>query len=374
MDLTLPMRLLGGQSVAQFVRRHWQRKPLLVRQAWPDVRAPLTRTELFALAAGDGVESRLVSRSGDTWSVRHGPLPRRALPPLTRPGWTLLVQGVDLHIDAAHELLRAFRFVPDARLDDLMISFASDGGGVGAHVDAYDVFLLQLQGQRRWRVGPAKDKRFVDGAPLKLLRHFEPTHDWLLEPGDMLYLPPQWGHDGAAVGACMTASIGFRAPSADELARALLHGLAESIDGDDASARYADPRNAGTTTPGRVPPALQTFARSAWRRAARDRGALERALGEWLSEPKAQVWFEPRRANAAWGTCALALDRRTRMVYDACHIYINGESFIAAGRDAQCLRRLADARRLGAVDLQRLSRAARGIVQQWLSSGWIHEI
>jgi 50S ribosomal protein L16 3-hydroxylase len=164
MELTSPMRLLGGLSVAQFMRRHWQRKPLLVRQAWPGVRPPLTRPELFALAADDGVESRLVSFAEGAWAVRHGPLPRRALPPLKRAAWTLLVQGVDLHVEAAHEMMRAFRFVPDARLDDLMISFASDGGGVGAHVDAYDVFLLQLQGRRRWRVGRAEDQRFVEGA------------------------------------------------------------------------------------------------------------------------------------------------------------------------------------------------------------------
>jgi 50S ribosomal protein L16 3-hydroxylase len=345
----------------------------LVRQAWPGVRAPLTRSELFELAASEGVESRLVSRTDDAWSVRHGPLPRRALPPLKRNAWTLLVQGVDLHVEAAHEMLRAFRFVPDARLDDLMISFATDGGGVGAHVDAYDVFLLQLEGRRRWRVGPAKDPRCIDGAPLKLLRRFRPTHDWLLEPGDMLYLPPQWGHDGVAQGDCMTASIGFRAPSAHELARALLHGVAESIDGDYASARYADPRGGGTATPARVPPALQDFAHGAWQRAVRSPRTLERALGEWLSEPKAQVWFEPRRGAAAVGGRALMLDRRTRMLYDAHHVYINGESFIAAGRDAQCLRRLADARQLASADVRRLSRTARGIVQQWLSSGWIHE-
>jgi 50S ribosomal protein L16 3-hydroxylase len=374
MDLNQPTALLGGRSVAQFMRRHWQRQPLLVRGAWPGLRAPLSRAALFALAGLDDVESRLVTRDGGNWSVRHGPLPRRALPPLAQRNWTLLVQGVDLHADAAHEMLCAFRFVPDARLDDLMISFASDGGGVGPHVDAYDVFLLQLEGQRRWRVGPVRDSRFVEGAPLKLLRHFTPTHDWLLEPGDMLYLPPQWGHDGVAVGACMTASIGFRAPDAHELARALLHGVAEAIDGDDAAApRYADPRGRGTRAPARVPAALQTFARTAWRRAARSPRTLERALGEWLSEPKAQVWFETGRESAAWGARTLALDRRTRRLYDAHHVYINGESFVAAGRDAQCLRRLADARQLAPIDVRRLSRAARGIVQQWLSSGWIHE-
>jgi 50S ribosomal protein L16 3-hydroxylase len=373
MDLTSPLPLLGGRTVAQFMRQHWQRKPLLVRQAWPDVRAPLPRPALFALAGRDGVESRLVTRTGDAWTVRHGPLPRRALPPLARIGWTLLVQGVDLHVDAAHRMLRAFRFVPDARLDDLMISFASDGGGVGPHVDAYDVFLLQLEGRRRWRVGPAHDKRFIEGAPLKLLRRFEPTLEWVLEPGDLLYLPPQWGHDGIAVGRCMTASIGFRAPSEVELTRALLHGVADALDGDDDALRYADPRGAGTLAPGQVPLALQAFARDAWQRVARDRRSLERALGEWLSEPKAQVWFEPGRASAAWGARSLVLDRRTRMLYDAHHVYINGESFVAAGRDAQCLRRLADARELAAGEMRRMSRAARTIVQQWLTAGWIHE-
>jgi 50S ribosomal protein L16 3-hydroxylase len=375
MDLNQPAPLLGGRTVAQFMRRHWQRQPLLVRGAWPGVRAPLSRAALFALAGHDGVESRLVTREdGSAWSVRHGPLPRRTLPALKQRDWTLLVQGVDLHADAAHEMLRAFRFVPDARLDDLMISFASDGGGVGPHVDAYDVFLLQLEGRRRWRVGPVRDSRFVEGAPLKLLRRFEPTHEWLLEPGDMLYLPPQWGHDGVAVGACMTASIGFRAPDAGELARALLQGVADAIEGEDSAApRYADPRDGGTREPARVPPALQTFARAAWRRALRGPRALERALGEWLSEPKAQVWFEPGGESSAWGMRTLALDRRTRMLYDAHHVYINGESFVAAGRDAQCLRQLADARQLAPGDVRRLSRAARGIVQQWLSSGWVHE-
>ena len=204
MDVNLPLPLLGGLSPERFMRRHWQKKPLLVRQAWPGVEPPLVRQALFELAGSDDVESRLVEQRDDGWKVRHGPLPRRALPPASRPGWTLLVQGLDLHVPAAHEMLSRFAFVPQARLDDLMLSWASDGGGVGPHLDSYDVFLIQVQGRRRWRVGPCLDPAsaaWQPGLPLKILRDFQPLHDWVLEPGDMLYVPPGWGHDGVAVGA-----------------------------------------------------------------------------------------------------------------------------------------------------------------------------
>ncbi|MEI7447697.1 MAG: cupin domain-containing protein, partial [Burkholderiales bacterium] len=207
---TAPMDLLdaiGGLSVHQFMRRHWQRAPLLVRGAFPGFVPPIDPAGLFALAARDDVESRLI-RGATTGrpTVAHGPFDR--LPARRTPGWTLLVQGVDLHDDAVHALLSRFRFVPDARVDDLMISFATDGGGVGPHVDQYDVFLLQAQGRRRWRIAPPGDASLVAGVPLKLLARFEPTEEWVLEPGDMLYLPPGWGHDGVAVGDCTTFSIG----------------------------------------------------------------------------------------------------------------------------------------------------------------------
>ena len=160
MDIQAPLALLGGLSPAQFMRRHWQKKPLLVRQAWPGVQPPLGRAALFDLAAQDDVESRLVQRRADgRWAVRQGPMPRRALPPVARPDWTLLVQGLDLHEPAAHAMLSRFRFVPDARLDDLMVSWASDGGGVGPHLDSYDVFLIQAQGRRRWRASSRQSWR-----------------------------------------------------------------------------------------------------------------------------------------------------------------------------------------------------------------------
>ena len=225
--------------------------------------APISRAALFELAASDAIESRLVQRRGDTWTLRHGPLPRRALPPLSRPGWTLLVQGLDLHVAAAHELLARFRFVPDARLDDLMLSYASDGGGVGPHLDSYDVFLIQVHGRRRWRIGRARDRSFVDGLPLKILRHFEPEHDWVLEPGDMLYLPPQWAHDGVAVGECMTASVGFRAPGPAEMAQRAAVAAGRGVEPAARERLYGDAGQPATATPGAVPPALQAFAAAA---------------------------------------------------------------------------------------------------------------
>ena len=382
MDVNAATPLLGGLSPAAFMRRHWQKKPLLVRQAWPGVQPPLPRPALFALAGREGVESRLVQRrgadvaDGRSWQVRHGPLPPRALPPQSRPGWTLLVQGLDLHVPAAHEMLSRFRFVPDARLDDLMVSWASDTGGVGPHVDAYDVFLIQVQGRRRWRVSPPArggEPPWVPDAPLKLLRSFEPTMDWVLEPGDMLYLPPNWGHDGTAVGGdCMTCSVGFRVPSAGELARELLLRLSED---EGAPTLYRDPKQPATAQPGAIPPALEAFARQALQRHLADPQALPRALGELLTEPKPKVWFDSRDAlGAADAGAGLQLDARTRMAYDARHVFVNGESFLAAGRDARLMRSLADARRLSARERAALSAGACALIEDWRAAGWLHEV
>jgi 50S ribosomal protein L16 3-hydroxylase len=378
-DVNQGQSLLGGLSPAQFMRRHWHKKPLLVRQAVAGVRPTVTRARMFALAARDDVESRLIQRDADgRWQLRHGPLPRRGLPPLAQPGWTLLVQGLDLHAEAAHALISRFRFVPAARLDDVMLSYASDGGGVGPHVDSYDVFLLQVQGRRRWRIGPGPDRRpaaLRDDVPLKMLARFAPAHDWLLDTGDMLYLPPDWAHDGVAVGGdCMTASIGFRAPRADELAQALLARLADMPDDARPAPRYGDPMQAATTTPAAVPEALQRFAHDAVHRALAEPGAVERTLGEWLTEPKAQVWFEAPGTAVQNEGRGVQLDRRSRMGYDTRFIFINGESLSASGRDARLMRRLADLRRLDALAVRAASPVARALLDEWLASGWLQPV
>ena len=370
MQITQALPLLGGLSPQQFMKRHWQKKPLLVRGAVPGLQPLLQRNELFALSAREDVESRLVAQTAGEWSFRRGPFARRALPPLSRPGWTLLVQGVDLHDNGAHELLAKFRFLPQARVDDLMISYASDGGGVGPHFDSYDVFLLQAQGRRRWRIGRQKDLALRDDLPLKVLANFEPEEEYLLEPGDMLYLPPLYAHDGVAQGECQTYSIGFRSPGRGELARELLQRLSEDAAELAGENLYRDAAQEATAAPGAIPPQMQRFAREALLAALKDPGAQDRALGEYLTEPKANVWFEGGPARAAGRQ--VVLDRRTRMMYDARHVFVNGESYRASGRDAALMRVLADRRSLGAGELARASEAARSLLQSWCEAGWAH--
>ncbi|MGV3569089.1 MAG: JmjC domain-containing protein [Ramlibacter sp.] len=370
MDTSAPLALLGGLSPDRFMKRHWQKKPLLVRNAIGGFGPLLARKDLFALAARDDVESRLVAREGRGWRMQRGPFGRRALPPVQQPRWTLLVQGVDLHHRGVHELLHGFSFIPAARLDDLMISWASEGGGVGPHFDSYDVFLLQAQGQRRWRIGRQDDRTLQEGVPLKILRNFRAEEEFVLDPGDMLYLPPGYAHDGVAIGECQTYSIGFRAPARAELARELLQRLADEA-GDLDERIYRDPAQPATATPGAIPPALRGFAQEALAAALKDPKALDRVLGEYLTEPKPGVWFDPADAPAALRS--VVLDPRTRMLHDSGHVFVNGESWRAGGRDATLMRRLADQRRLAPRDLAGASEAAQSLLLSWCEAGWLHD-
>ena len=370
MDIQQPLTLLGGLTPAQFMRRHWHKKPLLVRQAIPNFQPPVLRPEMFALAAEESVESRLVQQIKGGWKLRHGPFARRSLPAMSQREWTLLVQGVDLHNDAVHQLMQQFRFVPEARLDDLMISYATDGGGVGPHFDSYDVFLLQAHGRRRWRIGRQKDLTLKEGIPLKVLAEFEPEEEFVLEPGDMLYLPPRYAHEGIAEGECMTYSIGFRAPARAELAQELLVRLSEDAAEDEQVQMYRDAKQEAVAEPGAIPAELQAFAKEALERALSQPLALERALGEYLTEPKPNVWFEASDGGAMLE--AVRLDRRTRMMYDAQHIFINGESYRAGGKDATLMRRLANQRYLSSKDIQRASDEALELLSIWCDDGWAH--
>ena len=371
MNTEQPLALLGGLTPRQFMKRHWQKKPLLVRHAIPNFVPCLGRAELVALAGQEGVESRLIIDSDKGWKMKHGPLAKRSLPPFSRKKWTFLVQGVDLHHDGVHALMQQFRFIPDARLDDVMISYATEGGGVGPHFDSYDVFLLQAHGQRRWRIGRNKDLTLQSGVPLKILQNFEAEEEFVLNPGDMLYLPPKYAHDGVAENECMTWSIGFRAPQKGELARELLQGLADEAFDGLGDVLYRDPQQLAVSSPAAIPQALGDFARQVVDQAVQNPDLLGSLLGEYLTEPKSNVWFEAPASEPAL-SAGVQLDRRSKMLYDRKHIFINGESFRVAGKDARLLRVLADDRALSAMALRSLSPDAKEALLDWAHAGWLH--
>jgi 50S ribosomal protein L16 3-hydroxylase len=370
--------LLGGLTPAQFMKRHWQKKPLLIRQALPNMKPLIERAALLAMVTQEEVESRLIVRKGSKWTLQKGPMNRKSLPSLKTPDWTVLIQGVDLHHDGVHQLLQQFRFVPDARLDDLMISFATEGGGVGPHFDSYDVFLLQVQGQRRWQIGRQAQCELQEGVPLKILKAFKPEAEYILNPGDMLYLPPGYAHDGVALGECMTYSVGFKAPQQTQLASDLLMGLAEELfdqAGSNKESLYQDPAQAAVHQDASIPLALQQFAAKAVAKAVSNPSLLHCLLGESLTEPKAHVWFDAPEPDAVlnlpWPT-DIVLDKRTKMLFDSRHVFINGESFRAGGTDAKVLRKLANEKTLSASWASKLSRDATVLMQAWWEEGWWH--
>ncbi len=418
----LPLQLLGNISPAEFMRKYWQKKPLLIRAAIAGFKPLLSREELFAMAEQDDVESRLIvetvtkpaakssKKAAVQWTMANGPIYPDALLALETPNWTLLVQGVDLHNQAAYELKNQFRFAPDARLDDLMISFATDGGGVGPHFDSYDVFLLQAEGKRRWKIGKQKDLTLQKDVPLKILANFAPEQEFVLEAGDMLYLPPMYAHEGVAVGECMTYSIGFRAPAELELARELLQRFAddtledeedleddkgeEDDENDDENGAlageynanfaiknvvkklYKDPKQEAVEAPAQIPAALLDFAKAAVEKAMSDPDALARNLGQYLTEPKANVWFDEPEPESGKDIILTRQNRvdlhpRSQMLFDARHIFLNGESWRAAGKDAVLMQRLANQRFLEPKDLTKASDGAMALLQEWADAGWL---
>ncbi len=240
MTSDIPLQLLGGISAREFLRDYWQKKPLLIRQAIADFQSPISPDELAGLSLEDEVESRLVIEHGDRpWELRRGPFGEDTYQQLPERDWTLLVQAVDQLVPEVADLLQHFRFLPNWRIDDVMISYAAPGGGVGPHFDNYDVFLLQAHGKRRWRIGQMCDSEspLLAHDDLRILADFHGTEEWVLEPGDMLYLPPRLAHFGTAEDACMTYSVGFRAPSAAEVLTHFTDFLAQFLPDEE---RYTD--------------------------------------------------------------------------------------------------------------------------------------
>ena len=365
--------LLGGLTPKKFMEAYWHKKPCLIRQAIPGFAPLLTREALFRMARSDDAETRLITHFNNKWAMQSGP--HDALPSIDKKNWTLLVQGVNLHDDAVDALLRQFNFLPDARLDDVMISYATDGGGVGAHVDSYDVFLLQAHGTRRWRISAQKDLTLKKDVPLKILERFMPDQEFELHPGDMLYLPPNYAHDGVAVGECMTYSIGFRAPSFQELGEGFLQFMAESIE---LPGRYADPDLTPTTRPAEISTAMLSTVAAQLNKIKFTAEDMAIFVGEYLSEPKSSVIFDlPTRVMTlakflqSAAKSGLRLSRKTQMLYRSKLVFINGESFAVNPADRRFLATLADARRIDSSTLTSASQDVIEALHDWYRQGWL---
>ncbi|HYC48788.1 MAG TPA: cupin domain-containing protein [Burkholderiales bacterium] len=364
---------LAGLTHGEFLHRHWQKRPLLACKALAEHAGAIDREHLFELAGREAIESRIVVRARGGWRVRHGPFTRRDIDRLPRNGWTLLVQGVDTALRAASRLTRAFSFIPYARLDDVMVSYAAPGGGVGPHFDSYDVFLVQGAGRRRWRIGRQPDLTLVPNTPLKILARFAPDREWTLGPGDVLYLPPLWAHDGVALDECITYSVGFRAPTAQELGSRFLDFLQDHLA---LKGRYADPDVRPTRAPGRIPTDLVARGAAMLEALRWSRSDVAEFLGRYLSEPKPNIVFErPRRplSAAVFGARAAAAGLRlalpTRMLFDERTVFVNGEAAALPRRGRKVLVRLANDRAVAPPLV--IDRAARDLLYAWYLAGYI---
>jgi 50S ribosomal protein L16 3-hydroxylase len=377
--------LLGGMHPAAFLRDFWQKKPLLIRQAIPGFKGLVSTELLRSLAASEDTQSRLIVRDGKKWALQHGPFAKnfwRKLKP--HAPWTLLVQELNFHLPAAEQLLERFQFIPHARVDDIMVSHACVGGGVGPHVDSYDVFLLQGPGRRRWRISGQQDLTLRTGLPLKILKSFKHEQEWILEPGDMLYLPPHYSHEGVAVDECFTYSIGFRAPSAQEWIAEFLSDFAERLDW---PGHYKDPSLKYSAHAGELPKAMNQFLAKELKKLHFNSRSLADFNGRFLTDPKPHVFFNPpaqsmnmldfQQQATQYG---LRLDPRTRLMYSNEAAWCNGVSLETNHGVSLALIQLADKRTISPEQLKLTfnesvdSSSKKQMWQWWLEwyeDGWL---
>ena len=344
---------LSGFDIDAFLREDWQQRPRLFRGAFADWRNPVEPDELAGLALEPEVESRLIERESGAWHVEDGPLPEDRFAQLGANPWTLLVQAADHHIPDVAALIEPFRFVPNWRIDDVMVSYASDGGGVGAHYDHYDVFLIQGAGQRRWRIGQKCDEAsaLIPHNDLRLLAEFEATEEWILEPGDMLYVPPGTAHEGTAIGDdCMTYSIGFRAPSAADLVDGFSAHLLDMLTEDD---RYSDTGLPRQANPGEITPRAIDGLRQKMLAQIGDRDAFIRWFGQQNSAPKNaeidwrpdEAMTPPRMRSAIASRAVIIRNPASRFAFaeasDGCVIlFVDGAAYDCQGECAAFARQL----------------------------------
>lgn len=364
--------ILGKLTAKQFLKDYWQKKPLLIRSAFPDFSGIVTKTELMSLACSDDVQARLVSYARGQWQVLQGPIHKRDLAK-PKGAWTLLVQNINHFFSDAQVLLKKFNFIPHARLDDLMVSYAPDGGGVGPHFDSYDVFLLQGTGQRLWQIAKQKDKSLVPDAPLRILKNFKAQEEWLLSPGDMLYLPPLYAHNGIAVGDCMTYSIGFRAPTHQELINEFLIYLQDHLE---IGGIYTDPNLKMATHPAHISDEMVSKVAAVLKKIRFGKREIKNFLGAYLTEPKAHLFFDPptsplhkKHFLQSVKNSGVELAFKSQMLFNDESIFINGEvlPFYSAGKSF--LQKLADEREIKPD--AKIDNKTADILYEWYLNGYL---
>lgn len=352
------LTLLGGLTPSEFLAEYWQKKPLLIKKAIPDFTGLLNPDDLAGLACEDDVQSRIAQIKNGKWTVKSGPFDEAVFSKLPNKNWTLLVQSVNHYVPEAEDLLAQFDFIPHARLDDLMVSYAPDGGGIGAHMDSYDVFLLQGRGRRNWKISNTDSKKpadlsLIENAPLKILKNFEPEQEWILETGDMLYLPPQIAHLGTAVGEdCMTYSIGFRAPKEQELMHEFLSYLQDDLTLKNTQNLYADPDLQLQKHPAEIGIAMIDQVSDMLQKMTWDKKTVADFLAKYLTEPKPDVFFEPNKVLSKKQFLTrlqqktLRLDLKSQLLFSNDVFYLNGEKLLVENALVETLKDFADKRYL----------------------------
>ncbi len=364
---------LGDISTEVFLRDYWQKKPLLIRGALPDFAGLLTPQQLITLACTEDAQARLVTQRHGQFELQQSPFTAKDFKGLNKVQWTVLVQGVNHHMPSAAQLLKQFNFIPHARLDDLMISYAPKGGGVGPHFDSYDVFLLQGMGHRRWQISTQADRTLIEGAPLRILKDFKAEQEWLLAPGDMLYLPPHCAHNGIAEDDCMTYSIGFRTPAYQELAEQFLVYLQDRIC---VEGMYADPDLKTQKHPSEISADMLKQVAKAIKQIKWDTDDIANFLGCYLSEPKPHIYFDApehptglTKFKKELQSKGVALSLKSLMLCHGKTLFMNGEETHVADHDYPLLRELADNRELPA--LKTCSAELIDQLYQWYQDGYL---
>jgi len=338
------MDMLGGLTASEFLRDYWQKKPLVIRQAFPDLASPVSADELAGLACEEAVESRIVieNDNGKPWQLHNGPFTPERFSQLPEQDWTLLVQGLDHWVPEVADLLEPFRFVPNWRLDDIMASYAPKGGSVGPHYDQYDVFLLQADGKRRWTFGGHCDHTSprVEGTPLRILSSWDGEETVTLEPGDMLYLPPGVGHHGVAVDDCITLSIGFRAPTVDDVLTGFTDFLCSQSD---AGEHLSDPDLHVQDNPGTIQPGVIDNLSDLLEKKLSDRRQLSLWFGQYATAPKSLDIVVPAEEPASPEELAEAIrageqlrwNEGSRFAFyefeDDTALFVDGEQYLLKG-------------------------------------------